>query len=156
MAMNTDVQCSTLGCTLTSPPLHQTGPKCHWIRMISEEYWWVQFCPYLFAKLDQNIVEFLHHLWIDGFPRADVSKLQQHIKGAFRRPQGLERIVDEMLCFVFNGRHFAMEPVHYVAPAGLVPQTEGVKPNLQQRKSSRDCSAALATLEALSRRLSMS
>jgi len=53
----------------------------------------------LFHVLCEYIIELHHHLSVDGFARLDVFELEQHVERPFRRPQSLERLVDESFRF---------------------------------------------------------
>jgi hypothetical protein len=57
---------------------------------------------YLFAILSKNVIELLHHLFVESFSRPDVFKLQQHVKRRCGRTQLLERLVDETDDFFFK------------------------------------------------------
>ena len=57
---------------------------------------------HLLAVLQQNVVEFHHHLVVDGLARLDVFEVEEHLESAFGGTQLLEGFVDEILSFVFD------------------------------------------------------
>ena len=61
-----------------------------------------------------------------------MSKIQQHVKGSLSRSQSLERVINEVSGFIFNGSDFSVKPVHYITPACSMPETEGIKSNLKK------------------------
>ena len=91
----------------------------------------------LFAVLQQDVVELLHHLRVDGLPGADVLELEQHVEGALGRPQRLEGLVDEVLGLVLDGGDLLVEPLHDLAPLELVLEAEGFKVHLEIEESKR-------------------
>lgn len=57
---------------------------------------------HLFAVLNQNVIEFHHHLIVERFSGADVLELQQYFEGHGCRAQALEGLVNEVNGFSFN------------------------------------------------------
>lgn len=57
---------------------------------------------YLFAKLNQDIIEFSHQVTVDGFSRTDVLEFQEHVKRSGRRAQRLKRMIDKGDGLFFN------------------------------------------------------
>ena len=86
---------------------------------------------YLFSKLHQDVIELLHHLWVDSFPWSNVSEIQKHIKGSLSRPQCLKWVINEVSSFIFNGCNFSVEPVHDISPTCSMSKAEGIKSNLK-------------------------
>lgn len=80
---------------------HQDGTPAYRGNSVSKASLETKCKTYLFTVLGQNVVEFHHHLLVDGVTGADVLEVQEHVKSGLRGAKGLEGLVDKHLRFFF-------------------------------------------------------
>ena len=88
----------------------------------------------LFIKLCEYVVEFPHHLWVDGITWSNVPEVQQHLEGALSWPERLEGGVYETLGLTLNHRHVRVELFHCYLPLVTVFDRKHVERRLKYKK----------------------